>query len=167
MSERPGEGSAPPTDGLATGGSLDELYRSVILEHYRAPANRRVVEDANAQGFSQNPLCGDEMTIAARIAEGRVADAGFQARGCSISQASADMMVDAIRGRTLDDVTALVQQFRALMSGGVDASVPSLGDLAALQGVRKFPVRVKCALLPWNTLEAALSAGPTKAATRN
>lgn len=149
------------------GGSLDELYRSVILEHYQAPANRRVLEDADVQSFSQNPLCGDEITVAARIEDGRVADAGFQARGCSISQASADMMIDAIRGRTLDDVAALAGQFRAMMSGGVDVSAPSLGDLAALQGVRKFPVRIKCALLPWNTLEAALSARPPKAATRD
>jgi nitrogen fixation NifU-like protein len=131
----------------------------VILEHYRAPANRRVVEHADVEGFSQNPLCGDEITVAARIRDGLVADAGFQARGCSISQASADMMIDAIRGRTLDEVAALAGQFRAMMAGAVDGPASDLGDLAALQGVRRFPVRVKCALLPWNTLEAALAAG--------
>lgn len=138
-------------------GVLEDLYREVILKHYHSPANRRSLPDANARGYSVNPLCGDEMTVAARIDKGCIADAAFEARGCSISQASADMMADAIRGKTVEEVAALVEWFRGMMlsaSGGVSAD---LGDLGALQGVKKYPVRIKCALLPWDTLADALT----------
>lgn len=137
--------------------TLDDLYRAVILQHYQSPSHRRPVDEADVRGFSQNPLCGDEMTVGAWIRDGRVAEAGFQARGCSISQASADMMIDAVGGRSLEEVSALIGQFRAMMAGGAEEPSTDLGDLAVLQGVRRFPVRVKCALLPWNTLESALA----------
>ena len=135
---------------------LEDLYREVILKHYRSPANRRSVPDANARSYSINPLCGDEMTVAARIDQGYIADAAFEARGCSISQASADMMADVIRGKTVGEVAALVEGFRGTMLSASEEVSDDLGDLGALQGVKKYPVRIKCALLPWDTLADAL-----------
>ena len=94
-------------------GVVEDLYREVILQHYRSPRNRRAIPDANVQGFAQNPLCGDEMSVAARVDDGRVVDAAYEARGCSISHASADMMADAVRGKTLAEVGRLVEAFKA------------------------------------------------------
>lgn len=136
---------------------LEDLYREVILEHYRSPANRRPLPDANARSHSLDPLCGDEMMVAARIDEGCIADAAFEARGCSISQASADMMADIIRGKTVEEVVELVEGFRGTMLSASQEVSDGLGDLWALQGVKKYPVRIKCALLPWNTLADALT----------
>lgn len=137
-------------------GVLEDLYREVILRHYQSPRNRRAIPDPSAESFAQNPLCGDEISVCARIDDGRIVDAGFQARSCSIVQASADMMADVVRGKTLMQVSDLIGMFRAMMANGADRAPEELGDLAALQGVRRYPVRVKCALLPWNTLADAL-----------
>jgi nitrogen fixation NifU-like protein len=139
---------------------VEELYREAIIKRYQSPNNRREVADANAEGFAQNPLCGDEIRITARISEGRVADAGFSARGCSISQASADMMADVIRGKGIAEISELADQFRKLMTDDVDPTDPLLEELSVLRSVRKFPVRIKCALLPWDTLRQALASHP-------
>jgi nitrogen fixation NifU-like protein len=136
----------------------EDLYREAIIRRYQSPSNRRTIDDANAEGFSQNPLCGDEVRIAARIEGDRVVDAVFSARGCSISQASADMMADVIRGRTLPEVAEIAGQFRQIMTEDVDNVPPLLDELAVLRSVKKYPVRIKCALLPWDTLQHALEA---------
>jgi nitrogen fixation NifU-like protein len=135
---------------------VEDLYREAIIKRYQTPNNRRDIADANAEGFAQNPLCGDEIRIAARVDDDRVADAGFAARGCSISQASADMMADVIRGRTLPEIAEIADQFRALMTADTDPTSPLLDELVVLRSVRKYPVRIKCALLPWDTLQHAL-----------
>ena len=136
---------------------LEDLYREIILRHYQSPSHRGRLADADAEAFAQNPLCGDEMRISARIDDGSIADLAFEARGCSISQASADMMADAVTGRALDFASELAASFKSMMSEPDGEAAESLGDLAALRHVKKYPVRVKCALLPWSTLLEALS----------
>lgn len=132
--------------------ALDDLYREVILDHYAHPRNKGTLADASIKVEGTNPLCGDELGIYVHLAEGKVASVRFEGRGCSISQASASMMTEMIKGKTLTQVRALVEQFRAMMHGGA-ASEDDLGELMALQGVRKFPVRIKCATLAWVALD--------------
>jgi nitrogen fixation NifU-like protein len=135
--------------------ALDELYREVILDHYAHPRNRGRLDPADIAVEGANPLCGDELALFVRISQGRVADVRFEGRGCSISQASASMMTEAIKGRTLDEVAGLIGAFKAMMHGREPGE--ELGDLVALQGVRKFPVRIKCATLGWVALEQGLA----------
>jgi nitrogen fixation NifU-like protein len=144
--------------------SLDDLYREVILDHYRNPRRRGTLEHPDAHADGQNPLCGDEISLDLAIEGDRVTDVRLLGRGCSISQASASMMAEAVTGKTFAEIDALVRRFKAMMEieegdAGIDPSRPgaSLGDLEALQGVRRFPVRIKCADLPWATLEQALA----------
>ena len=143
--------------------SLDDLYREVILDHYRNPRHRGRLADATGHAEGQNPLCGDEVTLDLVVDDGRVAAVAVTGQGCSISQASASMMADAISGKTIAEVEDISRRFRAMMDieegdPGIDPSRPgeALGDLEALQGVRRFPVRIKCANLPWTTLSEAL-----------
>ncbi|MGQ9571832.1 MAG: Fe-S cluster assembly sulfur transfer protein SufU [Dehalococcoidia bacterium] len=135
---------------------LDELYREIILDHYRSPRNRGSLDQPTVSSEGDNPLCGDELRIELDIRDGRVFDVRFEGRGCSISQASASMMTEAIKGRSLEQVDRLFDLFKDMMYGAGEVDVEALGDLEALQGVRKFPVRVKCATLAWNTLKEAL-----------
>ncbi len=135
---------------------LEDLYRDTILQHYQSPSHRGRVESPDAEAFTMNPLCGDEMRITARIDENAIADVAFEARGCSISQASADMMADVVKGQGIDSASDLADRFKSMMSAGDGEAADGFGDLAALQHVKKYPVRVKCALLPWNTLIEAL-----------
>jgi nitrogen fixation NifU-like protein len=144
--------------------SLDELYRQVILDHYRNPRHSGHIEGADASAEGQNPLCGDEVTIELRIEDGTVTDAAVRGRGCSISQASGSMMADRIVGLTTAEIDDLVHRIKRLLDiepgdPGVDPDRPgaALGDLEALAGVRRFPVRIKCADLPWTTLQEALA----------
>ena len=145
--------------------SLDDLYRQVILDHYRNPRRSGRLENPDHHADGQNPLCGDEISVDLAVADGRVVDAAVQGRGCSISQASASMMADRVVGLTLAEVAELTHRVKALLDieegdPGVDPDRPgaALGDIEALAGVRRFPVRVKCADLPWTTLEEALPA---------
>jgi nitrogen fixation protein NifU and related proteins len=143
---------------------LEDLYREIILDHYRSPRNRGELPTppaVSAQGH--NPLCGDEITVFLQVEDGTVSDVKVGGQGCSISQSSASMMSQAIKGRSVDEVRALVRRFKGMMSiedlegdGDGDGSTVALGDLEALQGVVKFPVRIKCATLAWNTLLEAL-----------
>ena len=135
---------------------LDELYREIILDHYRNPRNRGSLDEPSASGEGDNPLCGDEVKLEVAIQSGRVAGVRFLGRGCSISQASASMLTQAVQGLSLEEVEALFESFKAMMYGSDQVDPESLGDLEALQGVRKFPVRVKCATLAWNVLQEAL-----------
>jgi nitrogen fixation NifU-like protein len=135
---------------------LEDLYREVILRHYQSPANRRKLAEPDAQSYTQNPLCGDEITVAACIEDDRLTDVAFEARGCAISQASADMMADLLRGKTSAAAGHLADQFKRMMEEGEEEPTDEIGDLAALRSIRKYPVRIKCALLPWTTLLDAL-----------
>jgi nitrogen fixation protein NifU and related proteins len=149
---------------------LEDLYREIILDHYRSPRNRGELPAppaAVAQG--PNPLCGDEIIVYLLVDDGAVTDVKVGGQGCSISQSSASMMSQAIKGRSVAEVRALVRRFKGMMTidestdGDGDGAVaaPALGDLEALQGVVKFPVRIKCATLAWNTLVDALDAADT------
>jgi nitrogen fixation NifU-like protein len=147
--------------------SLDDLYREVILDHYRNPRRRGSLEQPDAHAEGQNPLCGDEISLDLAVDGDRVADVRIQGRGCSISQASASMMAEAVVGKTLTEVADLTHRFKAMMDieegdAGIDESRPgaALGDLEALRGVRRFPVRIKCADLPWVALVDALQTLP-------
>ncbi len=131
---------------------LDDLYRELILDHYARPRNKGTLEDADIKVEGTNPLCGDELSIFVQLDDGKIAQARFVGRGCSISQASTSMMTEQIIGKTLEEARALVRRFKAMMHGE-PVSEEELGDLLALQGVRKFPVRVKCATLAWVALE--------------
>lgn len=141
---------------------LEDLYREIILDHYRTPRNRGelpVPPATMAEGH--NPLCGDEIQIYLQLEDGVVSDVKVGGQGCSISQSSASMMSAAVKGKTIAEVRALVHRFKTMMSieedDGEDLGVEvKLGDLEALQGVVKFPVRIKCATLAWNTLTQAL-----------
>lgn len=135
--------------------ALDDLYRELILEHYSRPRNRGELPDPDVKVEGANPLCGDELSIYVKLADGKIADVRFVGRGCSISQASASMMTEQVKGKTMAEARRLSGRFKAMMQGeGVDEE--ELGDLIALQGVRKFPVRVKCATLSWITLEQGM-----------
>ena len=153
---------------------LEDLYREIILDHYRNPRNRGELETPpahRAEGF--NPLCGDEIVVFLNVDDSTIEDIRIGGQGCSISQSSASMMSAAVKGKNLDEARALIRAFKAMMSihersldggeagDGADAAAESLddvklGDLEALQGVVKFPVRIKCATLSWNTLTQAL-----------
>jgi nitrogen fixation protein NifU and related proteins len=142
----------------ADGGSeLQDLYQEVILDHNKRPHNFRTIEGGQkAEGY--NPLCGDRVTIYLRVEHGRVADASFQGSGCAISKASASLMTDSIKGKTLEEVDELFEKFHRMITRSPDEPVDDLGKLRVLAGVRQFPVRVKCASLPWHTLRSAVSA---------
>ena len=135
---------------------LQSLYQQVILEHYRKPRNRGELEDADAEVHMNNPTCGDEIRLQLRVRDGRVDDVRFGGQGCSISQASASMMTQQLIGRSLDEAQALSARFTEMMHGSEEAARDkALGDLRALAGVAKFPVRVRCALLAWDALQQA------------
>jgi len=133
--------------------SLDDLYREVILDHYRNPRNKRGLPDADIDLAHNNPLCGDEISVRVKVADGGVADAAFEGQGCSISQASASMLTERIKGMPLDEVDTLIVDFRGMMAGKEGPDEEALGDLVALKGVVKYPVRIKCAVLAWDTLQ--------------
>jgi nitrogen fixation NifU-like protein len=156
---------------------LEDLYREVILDHYRKPRNRGSLENPEISAEGYNPLCGDEITLqlalepasaeamAGKAASGEVGsadkrqkirDVKFMAQGCSISQASASMMTQKLKGRTLEEAEALMGRFKAMMHGEPVEDEEAMGDLIALEGVRKFPIRIKCALLAWETLNQGM-----------
>ncbi|MGD8321247.1 MAG: SUF system NifU family Fe-S cluster assembly protein [Gemmatimonadota bacterium] len=136
---------------------LNSLYQQLILEHYRHPRNKGELPDKSVEIHMRNPTCGDEIRLQLRIEDGRIADAKFVGQGCSISQASVSMMTGLITGKSLDDADGLAERFKAMMHGDADAAKDrSMGDLRALAGVSKFPVRVKCALLGFDALQEAL-----------
>ena len=136
---------------------LQDLYQEVILDHNKRPRNFRVIEHGRkAEGY--NPLCGDRVTVHVRVEDGRVADASFQGSGCAISKASASLMTDSIKGKTLAEVEELFGRFHEMITRAPDEPIDDLGKLSVLAGVRQFPVRVKCASLPWHTLRSAADA---------
>jgi len=137
--------------------ALEELYKEVILDHYKSPRNKRDLPGAEHSCSQNNPLCGDEITIHAHLEDGAVAEVTFEGSGCSISQASASMLTEAVTGKSLSETNGMIAGFRGMMEGRADPDEESLGDLIALKGVVKYPVRIKCAVLAWDVLQEALS----------
>jgi nitrogen fixation NifU-like protein len=145
--------------------SLDDLYKEVILDHYKSPRNKRANPAAELSCTRNNPLCGDEITVYAHVEDGTLADVSYQGQGCSISQASASMLTEAVGGKSVDDARAMARQFRGMMAGQVDPDEDAFGDLVALKGVVKYPIRIKCAVLAWDVLQEALEGTGEAAAT--
>lgn len=135
---------------------LRDLYQEVILDHNRRPRNFGTLPDANRTAEGNNPLCGDRITVHLRVEGDRLQGLTFEGSGCAISTASASLMTDALQGKTVEEAHALFHGFHELVTRGRDGDLEDLGKLAVFEGVREFPIRVKCATLAWHTLEAAL-----------
>jgi nitrogen fixation protein NifU and related proteins len=150
-----------------TFGGVDDLYREVILEHFKSPRNKGPLPEADLKADGMNPLCGDKISLSARVKDGKVAEVHFDGHGCAISQSSASMMTAVFKGRPVEETKELTRLFKSIFgieSGNGEAPVKfthdDLGDLQALEGVKRYPVRIKCALLAWNTwLEALKTQG--------
>lgn len=138
---------------------LRELYQEVILDHNRRPRNRGKLDDASGSAEGFNPLCGDEINVTLKTDAGRVVDIAFEGHGCAISTASASLMTEAIKGKTLEEAEAIFREFQQMVTEQDANDHGDLGDLEVLAGVREYPVRIKCATLPWHTLQAALKGG--------
>jgi len=136
---------------------LNSLYQQLILEHYRNPRNKAEMQEKTVEVHLANPVCGDEIRLQLRIEDDHIAEAKFVGQGCSISQAAVSMMTSLLKGRSLADADGVAKRFTQMMHGDQDAAKDkALGDLRALQGVSKFPVRIKCALLGFDALQEAL-----------
>ena len=138
--------------------SLDALYQEIILDHNRRPRNFHAMADADRKIEGHNPLCGDQITVWVKLAGDRIADVSFLGTGCAVSKASASMMTAAVKDHTVAEAQALYRRVHDLVTGKADVNAEreTLGPLAALSGVSAFPIRVKCASLPWHALRAAL-----------
>lgn len=137
---------------------LDDLYQEMILDHNRNPRNFGSLDTFNREAEGHNPLCGDRLTLTLQVKDDRIVDIAFEGSGCAISQASASIMTEALKGVSLQDFERLFTIFHALVTGrAVQGSQEELGKLVVFSGVSQYPVRVKCATLPWHTVKAALS----------
>jgi nitrogen fixation protein NifU and related proteins len=139
---------------------LNDLYQEVILDHNKRPRNFGVLADASHSADGYNPLCGDKVHLSLRVDDDIVTHVAFQGSGCAISKASASLMTDSIKGRSVADARDLFARFHRMVTTPPDQPVEDLGKLSVLSGVREFPVRVKCASLAWHTLKAALDRKP-------
>ena len=146
-------------------GELRELYQEVILDHSKRPRNFGELAGANRRAEGYNPLCGDRETVFVRLEDDLLKDVGFRGAGCAISTASASMMTEALKGKTRAQAEALFERFHDLITGKDGRNEPELGKLTVFSGVREFPIRVKCATLPWHTLRAALAGAETTVST--
>jgi nitrogen fixation NifU-like protein len=145
---------------------LRELYQEVILDHNKRPRNFGPLADANRHAEGRNPLCGDHLSVQVDVKDGVIVDVAFDGAGCAISRASASLMTDAVKGKSVEEAEQMFAEFRRMVTSGVDEAVEeSLGKLAVFCGVREFPARVKCASLAWHTLHAALEAAGATAST--
>jgi nitrogen fixation protein NifU and related proteins len=136
---------------------LSELYQEILLEHNSKPRNFRKLEDANHTADGYNPLCGDQITLYLKVEGNVITDVGFQVSGCAISRASASMMTQSVKGQKLEKAEEIFDEFhKMLTSRGADLDYDKLGDLDMLSGVAEYPARIKCAVLAWHTLHAAL-----------
>lgn len=133
--------------------NLDQLYRSVIMDHYKNPRNKGVIEDGSLTIDMNNPTCGDRIRLTLDVDGDIVRDAKFEGEGCSISMSSASMMTEAIKGHTIDEALAMGHEFSQMMLGNDYEITEEMGDIEALSGVAKFPARIKCATLAWKALE--------------
>jgi nitrogen fixation NifU-like protein len=144
--------------------ALDEIYKETILDHYKNPRNKRELVGAELSCSRNNPLCGDEITVFVHEEDGKLAGITFLGQGCSISQSSASMMTEAVNGKSVQEAERLIGDFRGMMAGDAEPDEDEFGELVALKGVVKYPIRVKCAVLAWDVLQEALSEGDGKAA---
>ena len=135
---------------------LRELYQEVIFDHYKKPRNCHVLDCANHQAEGYNPLCGDQVTVYLKVDNGVITDLSFKGTGCAISTASASLMTEALKGKRVDEVEELFEDFHHMVTTPEDSPHPELGKLEVLAGVSEFPARVKCATLAWHTLQSAL-----------
>jgi nitrogen fixation NifU-like protein len=138
---------------MSSNNNLDTLYRQVIMDHYKNPRNKGVLEDGSLTVNMNNPTCGDRIQLTMKVEDGTVADARFEGEGCSISMSSASMMTQAIKGKKIEDAVKLSKIFSDMMLGKDYDDTMDLGDIEALQGVSKFPARIKCATLAWKAME--------------
>ena len=135
---------------------LGDLYQEVILDHNRRPRNFRVLEEGHKQeGY--NPLCGDRLTLYVKLDGERISDVAFQGVGCAISKASASLMTEALKGKTVTEARELFERFHDMVTSAPDTEAPDLGKLSVLSGVREYPTRIKCASLAWHTMKAAVA----------
>jgi len=148
---------------------LRELYQELILDHSKKPRNFRVLEKATHKSEGYNPLCGDRITVYLQIEGDTIRDVGFQGSGCAISKASTSMMTDHLKGKTKTEAQKLFKNFHNMLTaeGGAEADKDLLGKLAVFSGVSEFPVRVKCATLPWHTLRAGLEGSAQTVSTES
>ena len=136
--------------------SLDELYQSVILDHHRSPRNFRVMDPFDRTSRGYNPLCGDTVTVWLKLDGDVISDVSFKGQGCAISKASASLMTTAVTGKRRDEAMAIFERFHAVVTGREPTDAVPLGKLEVFRGVAQYPVRVKCASLPWHALKEAL-----------
>ena len=137
---------------------LSDLYQEILLEHNSKPRNFRKVEDASATAEGYNPLCGDQITLYLKVVDNVVEDVGFQGVGCAISRASASMMTQSIKGRSLDEAHVIFDAFHNMITHpNEEPDYETLGDLETLSGVNEYPTRIKCAVLAWHTMRSALN----------
>jgi nitrogen fixation NifU-like protein len=136
---------------------LTDLYQEVILDHNRRPHNFRAIDAASARQEGYNPLCGDRLTLYLTLDGDVIKDAAFQGSGCAISKASASLMTDAVKGKTIAEARDLFEQFHAMITSNPDTPPADLGKLSVFAGVREFPTRIKCASLAWHTMKAAVA----------
>lgn len=151
------------SSGLLGGmtGGVDDLYREVILDHFKSPRNQGKLHSPSVSNQGANPLCGDEIEISALLSKGVIEDLKFEGHGCAISQASASMMTEVVKGKTIEEALAITARFKGMLipdgqKEGADTKPIDLGDLEALEGVKRYAARVKCATLSWNTFAEAL-----------
>lgn len=137
--------------------NLSDLYQEVILDHNKRPRNFHRLEGASHHAEGYNPLCGDSLSLYVQVDGDTIADISFQGSGCAISKASASLMTDALKGRSVEEARGLFERFHRMVTTAPDVAVEDLGKLSVFAGVREFPVRVKCASLAWHTLKAALA----------
>ena len=136
---------------------LTDLYQEVILDHNRRPRNFRAIDRAPRTQEGYNPLCGDRLMVYVKLDGDRIDDVAFQGTGCAISKASASLMTEALKGKTVEEASALFDRFHDMITSSSETTPPDLGKLSVLSGVREFPTRIKCASLAWHTLKAAVS----------
>ena len=139
--------------------ALDDIYKETILDHYKNPRNKRELPGASVTSTRNNPLCGDQVTVSATLDQGTIREVAFLGTGCSISQSSASMMTESVSGKSVDDAMALAGDVRGMLAGQVEPDEDAFGDLVALKGVVKYPIRIKCAVLAWDVLQEAVSGG--------
>ncbi|OGI20938.1 MAG: SUF system NifU family Fe-S cluster assembly protein [Candidatus Melainabacteria bacterium RIFCSPHIGHO2_02_FULL_34_12] len=135
---------------------LDELYKEIILDHYRHPHGRVPLEKVDYHAEGMNPLCGDEVKLGLQLKDGKIEKVHIEGHGCSISVASGSMLAQILKGKDIQNAKQISQALKDMMHDKVNGAKDDIGDLEALEGVKRFPVRIKCALLPWTTFEEAI-----------
>lgn len=153
---------APGGSTIRLVGSIDALYQEIILDHFRAPRGEGSLDAPTATVDSNNPLCGDEVHLEVRVEDGKIAELAHTGQGCSISRSATSMLVEEAVGLGVDEALERIEYFRRMLHGDADPDEDRLGDAVALEGVAKFPARVKCALLGWLALREALTADPAE-----